>query len=239
MQAASIADIEAFLTRFRRFDQAAYSEHFDRFCADFRRFQADFECACLQAAEDRRRTASAFNVFQVLQRTYDEVGTHSALLANLLNPQESHGQGTLFLKGFLRRHSRVLAGLPVLTAPLPMQGWAVTAELPTDYGYLDLVVSSSSLRYLCVIENKLLAGEQPEQLARYCRWLDEQSHYPYRELFYLTPGGWPSTTSSGAVYYQLAYQTDIIEWLEEALALVEAPRLIDILQQYLDVLSQL
>lgn len=239
METADFDTLTSFIARFRSFDEVYMRTHFGQFCADFRRLQAALPEVHARAATEQRRTASAFNIFQVLGRIYDEVGTHSALLANLLNPQGSHGQGALFLEGFLRRHSRALAGRPPLAEPLLMAGWAVSAELPTEYGYLDLVVSSSSLGYLCVIENKLLAGEQPDQLARYRHWLDEQPRYPYQELFYLTPGGWPSSTSGDAVYYQLAYRTDIVEWLEDALASVEAPRLADILQQYLAVLGRL
>jgi len=39
-----------------------------------------------------------FNLFNLLDRRTDEVKTHSAMLAELLNPKGSHGVGELFLK---------------------------------------------------------------------------------------------------------------------------------------------
>lgn len=107
METADIGTLTSFIARFRSFDEVYMRTHFGQFCADFWRLQVVLPEVHARAAAEQRCTASAFNIFQVLGRIYDEVGTHSALLANLLNPQGSHGQGTLFLERFLRRHSRV------------------------------------------------------------------------------------------------------------------------------------
>jgi hypothetical protein len=74
-----------FLERYRHFAESLNSRHFEQFCTKFRRLQAGLEEALAQGAAERRRTASTFNIFQVLDRTYDEVGTHSRVLANLLD----------------------------------------------------------------------------------------------------------------------------------------------------------
>jgi hypothetical protein len=46
-------------------------------------------------------TGENFNVFKVLGLTTNEVRTHSAFIAELLNPKGSHGQKDVFLKLFL------------------------------------------------------------------------------------------------------------------------------------------
>ena len=45
--------------------------------------------------------SAQFDVFSILGFEADEVRTHSAVLAALLNPQGSHRQGDAFLKLFL------------------------------------------------------------------------------------------------------------------------------------------
>ena len=42
-----------------------------------------------------------FNVFTLLGREGDEVHTHSAILADLLDPNGLHGQGSVFARLFL------------------------------------------------------------------------------------------------------------------------------------------
>ena len=51
--------------------------------------------------EMRRLSGEGFNVFEVLGLESSEVGLHSRLIAELINPNGSHGQGNVFLKLFL------------------------------------------------------------------------------------------------------------------------------------------
>ncbi len=48
-------------------------------------------------------TGENFNVFKILKVETKEVKTHSAFIAELLNPQGSHGQGDVFLKLFVEQ----------------------------------------------------------------------------------------------------------------------------------------
>ena len=57
--------------------------------------------ACHEQAA--RRQGLKFNVFDILDRTRDEVKGHSAFLAELLNPRGSHGQGGQFLRLFIEQ----------------------------------------------------------------------------------------------------------------------------------------
>ena len=61
-------------------------------------------------------SGQGFNLFEILKRETDEVHTHSAILAELLDPQGSHGQGPVFARAVCEavRHShgrdRIRAG---------------------------------------------------------------------------------------------------------------------------------
>src|SRR4051812_21689271 len=48
-------------------------------------------------------TGESFNIFNVLDLEYHETRLHSKFIAELLNPQGSHGQKTVFLKRFLEQ----------------------------------------------------------------------------------------------------------------------------------------
>ena len=51
--------------------------------------------------KEKQKTAEDFNIFEILGVAHLEVSTHSAFIANLLNPKGSHSQGTKFLEKFL------------------------------------------------------------------------------------------------------------------------------------------
>lgn len=54
-----------------------------------------------QAEEEKRKRSECFNVFNTLGLRSEEVRLHSAFLAELLNPDGSHGMGNDFFRQFL------------------------------------------------------------------------------------------------------------------------------------------
>ena len=56
-------------------------------------------------------TGENFNLFAILGRETDEVRTHSAILAELLDPSGSHGQGAVFLRQFVDRVQKAVQNL--------------------------------------------------------------------------------------------------------------------------------
>ena len=89
MAVTGIQQTAEFIARFRSFDAAMQNERFEQFCADFKRLQTGLAPLQAQAAAEQRRTAGTFNIFRLLGVAHDEVRTHSALLANLLDPHGS------------------------------------------------------------------------------------------------------------------------------------------------------
>ena len=86
-------------------EEQAMSELSDAINSEARLESILAQVRVLKAKHDKRAkiTGENFNVFSILDRERYEVTTHSAIIAELLNPQGSHSQRTLFLKLFLKQ----------------------------------------------------------------------------------------------------------------------------------------
>ncbi len=180
-------------------------------------------------------TARGFNVFRILGVEENEDCTHTPVLANLLDPQGSHGQGTMFLDAFIRRCQRKKGFIsPGRKARSAL--WFVETQRFTQLGTIDLVVSAPGLGYIIVVENKVYAGEQRDQLDRYHRWLQVQRHkYPRQMLVFLTPSGQKSATAGQAKCVRLSYHRDIAEMLDSTVSKIGSPRVRELVRQYCEV----
>ena len=156
------------------------------------------------------RTGGNFNVFSILDRERKEVTTHSAIIAELLNPHGSHGQETSFLKLFLGQLLEKLqedqkAQLEQLREKLEqiqkdeLDKFKVEVETPKknkkgdELGRIDILIESHGLKSgdVCiVIENKIDAEDQERQLGRYYEYALDTGKEP--GVIYLTlEGGEP------------------------------------------------
>ena len=190
-----------------------------------------------EAKRQERLSAPRFNLFRILKVDWKEAVTHTPLIAAWLDPEGTHGQGFLFLKQFL-----AVAGARGLLLPsgtCEHFRWRVDTERPlVGFGCLDIVVACPDLRYLLVIENKVWAGEQPDQLRRYNDWLaTQQQRFITRQLVFLTPTGRKATTAKDSDYVCLSYEQDIQRWLTICLREVKAPIVKDVVRQHLEVIS--
>lgn len=192
-----------------------------------------------------REEARRFNVFEVLGLEDKEVRTHSAFLAQLLDPIGSHGQGALFLEEFLHRVEVPNVG--------DLSKWRVRTEKYTPlFGNLDIVLSNYEDKLCIVIENKINARDQSGQLARYHRWLTSMGYPDFRgSLVYLTLRGDPpskevSLTIDGKYCAEaeqatrrMSYRKDISELLTTVLPRIEAVAVWEIVRQYIGLIERL
>ena len=171
-------------------------------------------------------TGTNFNVFTLLGRETDEVHTHSAILADLLDPKGSHGQGVAFARLF--PPLKDLSGDELSSA-------RVGAEVTVDSdSRLDILIETD--RSCIVIENKIYAGDQERQLERYHQYASGRSKS--FDVYYLTLLGDPPSEKSlgglpGACVTRLSYREHVYDWLEDCIkeaALV--PQVREILSQY-------
>jgi len=117
--------------------------------------------------ETIRAALSRFNPIKTMEMERMEI-RHSAILAWLLNPQETHGLGDTFLKGFLcqaLRGSHGPAGRPsALDVSLADM---MDSEVRREWRHIDLLVLNQRHGWIFVIENKFDSGQHSDQLKRY------------------------------------------------------------------------
>ena len=131
-----------------------------------------------------------FNLFDVLKIERREA-QHSALLAWLLDPRGSHGLRDYFLRRFL---SQVAAeayerGITDIT-PLDVGRWNLdNIEVATERHNIDILLISEADEFVCLIENKIGAGEHSNQLARYLAIAEREYQGLIPFPIFLTPDG--------------------------------------------------
>lgn len=235
-----VRGVREFLERFARFQATHQSERISAFKAKFGAMARAMSAIQAASQETDRLTGRRFNIFQVLGVERSEVRTHSALLAALLDPEGSHGQGDLFLREFVAtlRKLASVRGEPLPMAYLPDETWCVVPEKLTAEGRLDIVLEAP--RVVIAIENKIGAGDQPEQLHRYDRWLESQRKWGKTcALVYLTLDGHESPSAGKADYYRVSYHAHIRDWIERCIRELPAARLRDLLEQYRNTIASL
>lgn len=159
--------------------------------------------------EESRLRGEQFNIFKVCGVDHYEL-QHSAIIAELLNPQGSHGQGCLYLKLFLDTY-----GSSINVVTLDEKSIKVKREKwTTDYdGRMDIYIEYQD-KPIVIIENKLYARDQNIQLQRYDKDAKQRKADKY-DIIYLTLDGKDATAESGNLvkYIRMSYKKDIIRWL--------------------------
>ncbi len=123
----------------------------------------------------RRMDAPRNNFIRFFRLEHREVAFHSRFLCDLLDPNGTHDQGMLFLRGFFTiLGDRARSSAPKwgyqwrdLDAPEAAQ-WLVLAER----GRIDISIRNRTEGVLIFIENKIRAKEGNEQIAGYQKRLD-------------------------------------------------------------------
>ena len=110
-----------------------------------------------------------FNLFHTCGVNHYEV-THSAILAELLSPDGTHGQKDAYLKLFLDVVKGAVDREDEKTNVLSLFDTSA-AEVRTEYsignGRIDILITDNVQRQAVIIENKIYARDQYEQLKRY------------------------------------------------------------------------
>ena len=141
---------------------------------------------------------------------------HSNFLAWLLNPTANHRIGDYFLKNFL-----LLTGEP--SEIDAVANWADDSKVQLEWpcavdgidGRLDILVVNRSARFLCAIENKILASEGGDQLTRYRKGL--AAAYPNftRRHIFLSPWGAASQRLTEQCYWTPMNYTAILGLVDQ------------------------
>lgn len=109
---------------------------------------------------------SRFNPLHVLKLKRHEI-RHSAVLAWLLDPGESHGLGARFIKDFLCEAIRGDIGQSAIS---PMEIWRADlrgASVRTEWLNIDIFIHVPKYGWAFIIENKFDSNQHSDQLSRY------------------------------------------------------------------------
>jgi hypothetical protein len=187
-----------------------------------------------------RKEASGFNVFDLIRPDENRL---SDVLALLLDPRGAHGQGDLFLRLLIEKLD---AGLSTKqTKHAKVQREAPTRRIDNNRRRMDVLVDANDL---VVIENKVNAAEQPEQVKDYLEHLRRciQDRSARSTLIYLTPSGRrPGSINREIVEQEVAgnrlrcwsYGQHLCAWLEACRSQCEAPRFRDFLTDFIDYIE--
>ena len=169
--------------------------------------------------------SSRFNLLSIIEKDRDEAHIHSKIIYNLLSQNWGKKDKETFLTLFLKE-------IGIEDENIYDKNWEVTREkafdLDTIKGRLDFEIKSKDCIY--IIEMKIDAGDQPEQLIRYQKFAKEQ-HKKYK-IFYLTLDGHNASKKSigeeenleenqKVEYTNISFKEEILNWLENCLKLVE------------------
>ncbi len=178
-----------------------------------------------------------FNVFTVLHKPTDEVRLHSRFIAALLNPQ-THELGVELLKCFIDQ---------VRIPDFSLKGVRVV----TEQQRIDILVTNTK-RQAILIENKLFAADQENQLVTYYQSLRAQGYREVHVVFLSLDGSPPASHSLGhleqlgtssdmpGTYQTAAYAECLRPWLAKCVEKsVLHPSLRESIVQYHDLITQL
>ena len=182
--------------------------------------------------ENVKKEKDLFNVFEVLKLENVEK-KHSAFIAELLNPKGSHKQSSKYLKLFFQRLNLRYDDLCNVVCEKKVESEKY------GKGFIDIFLETDKKENSVVIENKIYADDQNNQLAKY------HDVYPNAQLLYLTlDGKEPSTKSLDGLpnnlYKSISYDTFILEWLKNCLDKTDSKyRIYSLIDQYRELILKL
>ena len=141
------------------------------------------------------------NIFSILQISKTEI-RHSNFLSWLLDPNQSHKLGDIFLKRFLREvfSSDIFEEVD----QVDVEGMDLTqVEILREWRNIDLLIKLPDV--VVCIENKVLSKEHSNQLTRYLNTVNTEFPKHKKTFVYLTPDGDISQDES-EMYYSISYE---------------------------------
>lgn len=185
-----------------------------------------------------KEEGKCFNVFSALNICSDEVRLHSRLLATLLNPKANHGLGNKFLKLFL-----IALGLPedyITHCKEQIVERPIGEVTEATGGRIDIILEDRG--HAVIIENKIYAGDQPNQLLRYYNYGLKTFGENNFKLVYLTlHGSEPSPDSLGGGHFdfiKLSYAQDILKLLKDLVPTQPLKPVHHTIEDYITIIKQ-
>lgn len=177
-----------------------------------------------------------FNMFRICGVNHYET-THSSILTELLSPDSSHSFGTKFLESFIE--TLKMDNIIEENYNFPLINVKVIPEFSINsLGRLDIMIKNEN--QCIIIENKIYASDQFEQLKRYDQYA--RNNFKDYQLLYLSLWGDEASEKSSLNinYKQISYNNTIINWLERCIQIsARSPIIRETLIQYVNHIKYL
>ena len=172
-----------------------------------RNFLLDIDCL-----DELLPWTGRFNLFDVLKVSRTEI-RHSNVLAWIMDPNENHGVGDLFMRLMMQRLIHNNDDKKYNLFKLLLQDY-YSFSVYREWKNIDILLISDDEKTLIAIENKVGSHEHSNQLHRYRNIL--LNEFPSYEQIYvfLTPEGEPPSDTDN---WDVMTYTDVAEVLEDIL----------------------
>ena len=185
--------------------------------------------------EEEWKRGEKFNIFNILNLSQDETKLHTPFIAELLNPKGSHGMKDAFLREFIE--------ISDIDTELDIKEATVETEYSIGYknndstegGRIDIFIYDNKKNAI-IIENKIYAGDQQNQLLRYYNYA-KKNKFNFNLIYLTLNGNAASEKSLGNINFDydcLSYNNDILSWLERCVQISACiPLVREIIRQYI------
>ena len=201
---------------------------------------SDMHSAEQDRLQKEEKEGENFNVFSALNMCSDEMRLHSRLLATLFNPKSNHGLGNEFLRQFLVTAIKVDDNY-ITHCNESIAERYIGEVTETTGGRIDIILEDG--KHGIIIENKIYACDQPNQLLRYHNYGMKQFGENNFKLVYLTLyGSEPSPDSLGGGHFdfiKLSYAQDILGLLEGLVTTYPQKPIHRTIKDYITIIKQL
>lgn len=197
----------------------------------------------LEELINKQKASENFNIFSTLGVELLET-RHSKFIAELLNPNGTHGCGSLFLERFL-----LLEPIQNKLKEIDLDTFCKNVKVETEQfhiveknqSYIDIVIETKDTAI--VIENKIYAPDQHKQLYRYHKAKYSENYKNIIVIYLTLDGKLPTEQSLNNLSCDdielISYEVHITDWLMSVIEIVKFDNIRNIIDQYLSTLEQL
>ena len=194
-----------------------------------------------QHEEEMKERGEKYSVFSALGVERSEL-IHSAFIKDLLDPKGMHGMKDTFLKSFLN-HVGLGEDFLESTSVISIKEMYIGVKTEKSGGRVDIVLDDHKGCGV-IIENKVDAGDQENQLLRYDNYAKKYFKKDYRLLYLTLDGHKPSASSIDNKeldkLHLISYRKEILEWLKDCVKQAyNKPLIRETINQYIQLLKKL
>ena len=191
-----------------------------------------------QHEEEMKERGEKYSVFSAMGVERSEL-IHSAFIKDLLDPKGMHGMKDTFLKSFLN-HVGLGEDFLESTSVISKKEMYIGEKTEKSGGRVDIVLDDHKGGGV-IIENKVDAGDQENQLLRYDNYAKKYFKKDYRLLYLTLDGHKPSASSIDNKELDkldfISYRKEILEWLKDCVKQAyNKPLIRETINQYIQLL---